>query len=90
MSKEERVEKVKEGEIEIQGVVVDTQRGKFKVEIFPEGKPQADTDKKIFVTATIAGKLRQFNIRVVVGDKVKVNVSPYDLTKGRITYRLKE
>lgn len=36
-----------------------------------------------------AGKLRMYNIRLLVGDKVKVELSPYDLTRGRITYRLK-
>jgi len=36
-----------------------------------------------------AGKLRMFNIRLFAGDKVKVEMSPYDLNKGRIIYRLK-
>lgn len=41
------------------------------------------------VLATIAGKMRKFRIRVLEGDRVKVEVSPYDLTRGRITYRYK-
>ena len=39
------------------------------------------------VLATIAGKMRKFRIRVLPGDRVKVEVSPYDLNRGRITYR---
>jgi translation initiation factor IF-1 len=36
----------------------------------------------------MGGKLKQHKIRIILGDKVKLEVSPYDLTKGRITYRL--
>ena len=36
----------------------------------------------------MGGKLKQHKIRIILGDKVKVEVSPYDLTKGRVTYRL--
>ena len=39
------------------------------------------------VLATIAGKMRRFRIRVLAGDRVTLAVSPYDLTRGRITYR---
>ena len=41
------------------------------------------------VVATLAGKMRRFRIRVIAGDKVIVSVSPYDLTRGRITFRHK-
>ena len=41
------------------------------------------------VLATVAGKMRRFRIRVLAGDHVKVDISPYDLTRGRITYRHK-
>lgn len=41
------------------------------------------------VLATIAGKMRRFRIRVLAGDRVTVGMSPYDLTRGRITYRHK-
>ena len=41
------------------------------------------------VLATIGGKMRRFRIRVLTGDRVKVEVSPYDLTRGRITFRHK-
>ncbi|MCS7061949.1 MAG: translation initiation factor IF-1, partial [Anaerolineae bacterium] len=40
------------------------------------------------VLATLAGKMRKFYIRVLLGDRVKVELSPYDLTRGRITYRV--
>jgi translation initiation factor IF-1 len=39
------------------------------------------------VTAHVAGRMRKNFIRIVPGDRVKVELSPYDLTKGRITYR---
>ena len=42
-----------------------------------------------YVLATIAGKMRRFRIRVLAGDRVTLAVSPYDLTRGRITYRFK-
>lgn len=41
------------------------------------------------VLATMAGKMRRFRIRVLAGDRVTVGVSPYDLTRGRITFRHK-
>ena len=41
------------------------------------------------VTAHISGKMRMFYIRLLPGDKVKLEMSPYDLTKGRITFRSK-
>lgn len=41
------------------------------------------------ITCTISGKIRKNYIRIMAGDRVKVEVSPYDLTKGRITIRLK-
>jgi len=41
------------------------------------------------ITATISGKMRMHYIRILPGDKVKVEISPYDLSRGRITYRYK-
>jgi translation initiation factor IF-1 len=40
------------------------------------------------ILAHLSGKMRMFKIRILPGDKVKVQMSPYDLTKGRITYRM--
>jgi translation initiation factor IF-1 len=66
--------------IELEGVIS---------EVFPGGKFQVKTDKGIEVLAHLGGKMRQHQIRVVLGDRVTVAVSPYDLQKGRITYRQK-
>lgn len=41
------------------------------------------------VRATLSGRLRQNRIRVIIGDKVKVRFSPYDLSRGQITYRMR-
>jgi translation initiation factor IF-1 len=41
------------------------------------------------ITATISGRLRQNNIRILLGDSVEVEMSPYDLTRGRVVYRNK-
>ena len=48
-----------------------------------------DNEQKTKVTATLGGKLRQHNIRILLGDRVEVEMSPYDLTKGRVVYRTK-
>lgn len=42
------------------------------------------------IVAHVSGKMRQFFIRIMPGDKVSVELSPYDLTRGRITYRYKQ
>lgn len=64
--------------IELSGVIVETLPGtQFKVEL--ENGHQ--------IIAHVAGKMRKHYIRIVPGDTVKVELTPYDLTKGRITYR---
>ncbi len=66
--------------IEIEGTVVETlPNAVFKVQI--QGNH--------IITAYISGKLRMNFIRIMPGDKVTVEMSPYDLTKGRITWRTK-
>lgn len=45
------------------------------------------TDNNVSILATLSGKLRQNNIRILTGDYVIVEVSPYDMTRGRITWR---
>ena len=66
--------------IELEGVVVEAMpNAMFKVEI--QGGHQ--------ILAHISGKLRMNFIRILPGDKVTVEMSPYDLTKGRITWRSK-
>lgn len=70
----------KDDVIEIEGVVTDSlPNAMFKVQL-PNGKE---------ITAHISGKLRMNFIRILPGDKVTVEMSPYDLTKGRITWRTK-
>ncbi len=72
---------MKEELIEMAGVVVDKQpNAYFKVQI-------NDTDH--MVLATISGRMRRNRIRILMGDRVDIELSPYDLTKGRITYRHK-
>lgn len=79
-----QAEKKEEG-IEIEGVVKEAVKGAFRVEI-PSGKEGVPGH---VLLAHPAGKLRKNNIKIVPGDRVKVEVSPYDLNRGRITYRLK-
>jgi translation initiation factor IF-1 len=65
--------------IELEGVIK---------EVYQVGNFLVDT-KVGDVKAHLAGRLRRYRIRVVLGDRVTVAVSPYDLTKGRITFRHK-
>ncbi len=51
------------------------------------GMFRVEFDDESVALATLSGKLRKFHIRVLTGDKVKVEFSPHDLTRGRITYR---
>ena len=48
-----------------------------------------DNEQQTRITATIGGRLRQNNIRILLGDSVEVEMSPYDLTRGRVVYRNK-
>jgi translation initiation factor IF-1 len=66
--------------IEIDGVIK---------EVYPGGAFLVTTDAGSEVHAHLAGKMRRYRIRVVLGDRVTVAVSPYDLTKGRIVFRHK-
>ena len=71
----------KEDVITVMGEVVDVlPQTKFRVKIDV-------VDREII--AYLAGKMRQFKIKVLLGDKVEVEMSPYDLTKGRIVHRHK-
>ena len=63
------------------GVIIDKQPNAFF-------KVQLD-DSEHVVLAQISGKMRKNRIRILVGDRVSVEMSPYDLTRGRITYRYK-
>ena len=68
----------KEDTIQLDGEVIDAMpNAMFKVKL--------ENDHEII--AHISGKMRKFYIRILPGDRVTVEISPYDLTKGRITYR---
>ena len=70
----------KQGRIKIDGVITETlPNATFKVKL----------DNGHEILAHISGKMRMHFIKILVGDKVSVEMSPYDLSKGRITYRYK-
>lgn len=61
-----------------------------EVEEFSNGKFMVRVSENYTVLCTISGKIRQNAVRILLADRVKIEVSPYDTTKGRIVYRLKE
>ena len=68
----------KEEHIEMEGTVIDT---------LPNTMFRVELENGHVVTAHISGKMRKNYIRILTGDKVTVALTPYDLTKGRITFR---
>lgn len=64
--------------VEMEGVIADT---------LPNTMFRVELENGHTVTAHISGKMRKNYIRILTGDKVKVELTPYDLSKGRITYR---
>jgi translation initiation factor IF-1 len=66
--------------VEMEGVVS---------EVLPSAMFRVTLDNGYAVLATIGGNMRRFRIRVLAGDRVKLEMSPYDLTRGRITFRHK-
>lgn len=70
----------KEEAIEIDGIVEN---------VLPNTTFRVLASNGHYVLATMAGKMRRFRIRVLAGDRVTLAVSPYDLTRGRITFRHK-
>ena len=59
------------------------------LESLPNTTFRVELDNGHIITAHISGKMRKNYIRILTGDRVKVEMTPYDLTKGRITFRLK-
>ena len=57
------------------------------VDALPNAMFRVELENGHNVLAYLSGKMRKYYIRVLLGDKVKVEMSPYDLTRGRITYR---
>ncbi len=70
----------KEDVIEMEGTVLET---------LPNTMFRVELDNGHIVTAHISGRMRKHYIRILMGDRVKVELTPYDLSKGRITYRMK-
>lgn len=70
----------KSNKIEVEGVVI---------EPLPNAMFRVELDNKHQILAHISGRMRKFFIKILPGDKVTVELSPYDLTRGRITYRKK-
>ncbi len=68
----------KEDQIEMQGTVIET---------LPNTMFRVELENGHVVTAHISGKIRKHYIRILTGDMVTVEMTPYDLTKGRITFR---
>jgi len=79
--REEREEKKKKDVIEAEGVVT---------EALPNAMFRVQLDSGHSVLAHISGNMRMYYIRILLGDRVTVELSPYDLTRGRITYRFKK
>lgn len=70
----------REDNIELEGVVLET---------LPNTMFRVKLENDHIITAHISGKMRKNYIRILTGDKVRVEMTPYDLSKGRITYREK-
>ena len=78
-AKQSNVAQNKKGFIEVEGEVV---------ELLPAGSFKVLLDNGHEILAHLSGKMRMYRIRLVLGDRVRVEMSPYDLTKGRIVRRL--
>ena len=70
----------KEDAIEVEGTVI---------EPLPNAMFRVEMDNGHKILAHVAGKMRLHHIRILPGDKVTIQLSPYDLTRGRITYRFR-
>ena len=71
---------MKEEAVELEGTITD---------VLPSTTFRVALDTGQTVMATLCGKMRRFRIRVLHGDRVRLEMSPYDLTRGRITFRHK-
>jgi translation initiation factor IF-1 len=76
----QRERRVAKEAIEIEGLVS---------EVLPNARFRVELENGHEVLTYLSGKMRQHYIRVLEGDRVKVELSPYDLSKGRVTYRYK-
>ncbi len=78
VKREETPRKAKQDVIEVEGLVT---------EVIPGGDFLVTLENNHVIKARVSGKMRLNHIRILKGDKVTVELSPYDLTRGRITYR---
>jgi translation initiation factor IF-1 len=76
----EIIQMAKEDQIEMEGKVIDT---------LPNTMFRVQLENGHIVTAHISGKMRKHYIRILTGDSVKVEMTPHDLTKGRISFRMR-
>lgn len=66
--------------MEFDGIVIEASNSKFRVKV----------QENYVVLCSLSGKIRQNSVRILVGDKVRIEVSPYDTSNGRIVYRMKQ
>ena len=81
MARKDKRQQKKKDSIEVKGTVV---------EALPNTMFRVELDTGHEVLAHISGKMRMYYIRILLGDRVLVELSPYDLNRGRITYRYKK
>ena len=71
----------KDEKLEVEGTVI---------ELLPNTQFMVELDNEHKVLAYLSGKMRRYYIRILLGDRVRVEMTPYDLTRGRITYRYRK
>lgn len=81
LKSENKVEKTNNSEIVVEGTVIES---------FPNAMFDIQLDNGSIAKCTVCGKIRKNNIRILLGDRVQVGLGIYDLSKGRILYRLKD
>lgn len=65
--------------LEMEGEIIEANRGQFRVR----------TDNDMIILCTLSGKIRMHSVKILLGDRVTVEASPYDVTRGRIIFRHK-
>lgn len=73
--------KASKQKVEVEGTII---------EALPNTQFRVELDNGHVILAYISGKMRKYYIRILLGDRVRVELSPYDLTRGRIVYRYKQ
>lgn len=73
----------KRDRLELEGEIIESNHGKFKVLL------DGDNDEPMYVLCTLSGKIRMNSVKILLGDRVTVEVSEYDTSQGRIVFRHK-